>query len=176
MRTAIASSPEAGVVADRASSMDAGLLLLRVGAGVSLLLLFGIPKLRDALHSITTGQLWLFVEFNRKLGLPFPTSVAYCQTLNESVGALSVAAGLLSRVASGTLAFGFAVAAYCSIRVHENSSMLAAGYCLMFATLLLTGPGKFSIDHMLKLHKRQGALISQSRGAQDRCAVSNGYC
>ncbi len=49
------------------------------------------------------------------------------------------------------LALGFAVATYCSVRVHESSWVLASGYCLMFATLVLTGPGKFSIDHLRAL-------------------------
>src|SRR3984957_2310027 len=149
MRTSVASTYK--IVTAQTTGMDAGLLLLRIGAAASLLLMFGIPKIRDSMHAIQAVHPWSFVEFNRRLGLPFPTLVAYCQTLNESVGALCVAAGLLFRIASATLTLGFAVATYCSVRVHESSWVLASGYCLMFATLVLTGPGKFSIDRLRAL-------------------------
>jgi uncharacterized membrane protein YphA (DoxX/SURF4 family) len=150
MRRAIQTAGDTAVL-EQGKSLDTGLLLLRIGAGLSLLLMFGVPKLRDAVHFIRTAQPWSFVEFNRRLGLPLPTLVAYCQTLNESVGALCVAAGLLFRIASVALALGFAVATYCSERVHESSWVLASAYCLMFATLVLTGPGKFSIDRLRAL-------------------------
>jgi uncharacterized membrane protein YphA (DoxX/SURF4 family) len=152
MRTSVASTDR--IVTHQTTGMDAGLLLLRIGAGASLLLMFGIPKIRDSMHAIQTLHQWSFVEFNRRLGLPFPNFVAYCQTLNESVGASFVAVGLLTRLASGVLALGFFVATCCSLKARESAWMLASGYCLMFATLLLAGPGKFSIDRLLKSHDK----------------------
>jgi|SRR5579864_3599844 len=130
-------------------SMDAGLLVLRLGAGVSLLLIFGTAKLHDAWAYLHTGQ-WQFVDFNRKVGLPAPVMVAYLQTLNESIGALLVACGLLSRYAAAFLALGFAVATFCSLRVGEPAWLSAAYFCMNFFALSLTGPGKFSIDHVLQ--------------------------
>lgn len=129
--------------------IDAGLLFLRLAAGLSLLLLFGLTKLRDTSAYLHTGQ-WQFVDFNRKVGLPAPVLVAYLQTLNESIGAFLLAAGVVTRYVAAALAFGFGVAAACSLRMGEQAWLIAAFYCVMFATLLLTGPGKFSIDHLLQ--------------------------
>jgi len=98
----------------RANALDAGRLLLRLGGGLTLLLLFGLPKLRAAAVFVKTGQ-WMFVDFNRKVGLPFPVLIALYQTASESVGALLVATGLFSRLGAGTLAIGFGAATFLSL-------------------------------------------------------------
>jgi uncharacterized membrane protein YphA (DoxX/SURF4 family) len=133
--------------------IDAGLLVLRIGAGVSLLLLFGLQKLHDGWAFLHTGR-WQFVDFNRKMGLPAPVLVAFLQTLNESIGALLLAGGCLTRFAAASLAFGFAVATYCSLKAAEAAWMMAGCFCIIFTTLLLTGPGKFSIDSLLEAKDR----------------------
>jgi putative oxidoreductase len=132
-------------VARASRAADGGLLLLRVGLGVSLLLFFGTTKLHDALVYLRTGQ-WTFVDFNRKAGLPAPVVVAWLQTANESAGALLVAAGFLTRWAAGFLGLGFTVATLCSLRAGEPAWMTAAYFALMASTLALTGPGRFSVD------------------------------
>src|SRR4029077_18852228 len=86
-------------------SLHAGLLILRLGAGVSLGMLFGADKVRAALLYWTTGQ-WSFIDFNRRMGVPAPVLAAYLQTLNESVGALLVSFGLLTRYAAVCVAAG----------------------------------------------------------------------
>jgi uncharacterized membrane protein YphA (DoxX/SURF4 family) len=113
-----------------------------------MLLFFGVPKLRAAASFMHTGQ-WPFVDFNRKVGLPVPVLAAYLQTLNESVAALLLAIGFLARPAAGCLAFGFVVATICSIKFGQEW-LPAAYFWLTFSTLLLTGPGKFSIDQILR--------------------------
>jgi uncharacterized membrane protein YphA (DoxX/SURF4 family) len=128
--------------------IDTGLLVLRVGAGFSLLLIFGLQKLQAGWAFVHTGQ-WQFVDFNRKVGLPAPVLVAYVQTLNESLGALLLACGFCTRYAATSLALGFAVATFCSLKAEEPVWMMAAYFCLMFTTLLVTGPGQFSIDYLL---------------------------
>ena len=131
------------------SGVDAGLLVLRIGTGVSILVLFGLAKLQAGSAYIHTGQ-WQFVDFNRKLGLPAPVLVAFLQTLNESVGSLLVACGLMTRYAAASAAIGFAVATLCSLKAGEPTWLLAAYYCMMFTTVLLAGPGQISIDHLLQ--------------------------
>lgn len=133
----------------RSNALDAGLLVLRLGAGLSLCTLFGLPKLKDAAAYLHTGH-WQFVDFNRKVGLPAPVLVAYAQSLNESLGALLVACGFLSRYAAGLLFLGFTVAAYCSLRAREEAWLMAAYFALMFGTITLTGPGRFSVDSWRK--------------------------
>jgi putative oxidoreductase len=132
---------------------DAGLLVLRIGVGVSLLLLFGLQKLYDGWAFLHTGQ-WQFVDFNRKIGLPAPVLVATLQTFNESICALLLACGYFTRFAAGSLAFGFAVATCCSLKAAEPAWMMAGYFCIMFTTLLLTGPGRVSIDYLLESKAR----------------------
>jgi uncharacterized membrane protein YphA (DoxX/SURF4 family) len=57
---------------------------------------------------------------------------------------------LITRYAAASAAIGFAAAACCSLKIGEPSWLLAAYYCLMFTTVLLIGPGKLSIDHLLQ--------------------------
>jgi uncharacterized membrane protein YphA (DoxX/SURF4 family) len=127
---------------------DVGLLILRVGAGLSLFLLFGWPKLKAANQYWHSGS-WMFVDFNRKVGLAFRVLIALYQTANESIGALLVAIGLFSRVAACSLAIGFGAATFLSLRAGEDAWLTASFYCLMFASIALTGSGAFSIDRVV---------------------------
>jgi uncharacterized membrane protein YphA (DoxX/SURF4 family) len=124
---------------------DAGILLLRLATWISLFVLFGLAKAKDAIAFPHTGH-WGFVDFNRRLGLPVPVVVAYVQAFNESVCALLVACGLFTQIAAGLLAVGFAAATACSLKVGEASWFLAAYYSVIFATIALTGAGKYSLD------------------------------
>ncbi|HET7453820.1 MAG TPA: DoxX family protein [Thermoanaerobaculia bacterium] len=141
-----------GSVPRRSPGVDAGLLLLRIGLGLSLLLFFGTTKLHDAITFLRTGR-WSFVDFNRRMGLPAPVLVAWLQTANESAGALLVAAGLATRWAAGFLGLGFTVATWCSLRAKEPAWMTAAYFALMALTLALTGPGTFSLDSVGKTRR-----------------------
>ena len=135
----------AGSVPRRFSGVDSGLLLLRIGLGISLLLFFGTTKVHDAITFLRTGR-WSFVDFNRRMGLPAPVLLAWLQTANESAGAALVAAGFATRWAAGFLGLGFTVATWCSLRAKEPAWMTAAYFALMAAALALTGPGRFSLD------------------------------
>ena len=123
---------------------DFAMLLLRVGAGLSLCLLFGVPKVKSAVAYMHTGH-WPFVDFNRKMGLPAPTLIAYFQTLNESAIALLVACGLWTRYAACSLVAGFAGATLCSLKAHEPSWITAFYLALIFAAIALLGSGNFAV-------------------------------
>ena len=126
-------------------TVDLGLLVLRVGVGLSLLIVFGVPKAADAIAYLHTGQ-WQFVDFNRRIGLPLPVLVALVQTLNETVAAVLVAAGWWTRYAAGSLTVGFVAATSCSLVADEPAWLLAAYLALTFGALVLTGPGRYSLD------------------------------
>jgi len=132
----------------RPETLDAGLLMLRIGAGFSLFALFGLAKVKSAWAFSVHHEPWIFIEFLRRLGFPLPTVAAFVQTLNESVGALFVLIGFYTRVAAAVLGIAFVVATYCSAKIAQPSVFMAACYCLMFVVLSLTGPGKYSIAHM----------------------------
>jgi uncharacterized membrane protein YphA (DoxX/SURF4 family) len=124
---------------------DVGLLLFRLATGLSLFFTFGLQKVLDGLAYTHTGH-WSFVDFNVKIGLPLPVVVAVVETLNESVGALLVAAGLWTRYAGLTLVVGFAAATTCSLIVGEFAWRFAATYCLLGAAVVAGGPGRYSVD------------------------------
>lgn len=124
---------------------EIGLLLLRLAAGLSLFFLFGLRKVGDASHFFLTGK-WLFVNFNRAVGLPAPVLVAVLQTLNETIGALLVAAGLWTRPAATFLSASFVIAALCSLKMRESAWLIAAAYAVVFAVIALCGPGRLSFD------------------------------
>ena len=137
----------------RVNALNVGLLVLRLGAGVSLFLLFGLDKVKAA-NAFAHSGVWEFVDFNRKAGVPLPIVAALLQTLNESAGALLAAIGLQTRIASGSVALGFIAATYFSIRMGEGAWLIAILYAVMFATVTLTGGAKFSIDHLIKSRKK----------------------
>jgi len=87
-----------------------------------------------------------------KMGFPIPVALALWITFNESIGAFLVACGFLTRLAAASLALGMAGALYTSVRLGEDW-LRAALYLIIFAALSLTGPGKFSFDHLLKRKK-----------------------
>jgi uncharacterized membrane protein YphA (DoxX/SURF4 family) len=138
----------------RISRVDAGLLILRLGAGLTLFVIFGLQKLKAG-AAFASGHSWEFVDFNRKIGLPAPVLIAYFQTFNESIGALLVAFGLLTPFAAGSVALGFVAALFCSLKADE-SVLLPIYYSFMFASLALTGPGKMSIDYLLLFMRGTG--------------------
>jgi putative oxidoreductase len=132
--------------------VDAGLLVLRLGAGLSLLGCFGITKIGwviALLHSPAPLSASGFAQLIRSVGFPAPLLLALCAVLNETVTPLFVASGFLTRVAAAIGALGMAGALYTSLRVGEEP-VRAALYVVAFATLALTGAGRYSVDEIIE--------------------------
>lgn len=130
-------------------SIDLGLLLLRLWLGLSLLLLHGWVKL--------TGFSEVSQKFPDILGIGAPANLALA-VFAETFCALLLALGLFTRVAALVLAVTMAVA---FIFAHKGalsgpaSGELAYIYLAGFLTLLITGPGRFSVDAKLAGSSRQ---------------------
>lgn len=129
--------------------VDVGLLVLRA-AGLFLALTFGWQKasgyyllIRSGANLSTSGLAPLI----RMMSLPAPALLAVCAVLNESLGALCIAFGFLTRAAAAVGAIGMAVALYISLRLGEEP-LRAALYLVIFLGLAITGPGKYSIDRI----------------------------
>ena len=124
------------------SLLDLGLLVLRCGAGLCLVLVHGWSKLGEAV-AFCRGRDWDLVELVRSLGFPAPGFFAVCAAFSESVCAALVACGLCTRLAAASVTFNMLVASYADLK--DRSSMESAYlYGLPFFGLLLTGPGKLS--------------------------------
>jgi uncharacterized membrane protein YphA (DoxX/SURF4 family) len=133
---------------------DLGLLVLR-GAGLLLALTFGVQKIGWYWSALHAGKVFSSIGLApliAKMGFPIPVVLAIWITFNESIGAFLVGCGFLTRLLAASLAIGMVGALYTSVRLEEDW-LRAALYLIIFITLTLTGPGEFSLDHLLKRNK-----------------------
>lgn len=118
-------------------SIDAGLLLLRVGAAGFLLAVHGLPKLLNFSHELTV--------IDDPLGLG--RGVTLILTLGaEIVAPVLIALGIVTRLACLPILFLLLVSL---LLVHPEWSVGEGQFAwyllLMFVTLTLTGPGAFAL-------------------------------
>jgi uncharacterized membrane protein YphA (DoxX/SURF4 family) len=134
---------------------DLGLLALR-SAGFLLAFTFGIQKIGwyvMAFHSDKPFSSIGLAPLIAKIGFPIPVILALWITFNESIGALLIGCGLVTRAFAISAALGMAGALYTSVRLDEDW-LRAALYLIVFVTLSLTGPGSFSIDQWLRIRSK----------------------
>jgi uncharacterized membrane protein YphA (DoxX/SURF4 family) len=133
---------------------DLGLLILR-GAGFLLVATFGVQKIGwywSAFHAGKSLSTVGLAPLIARMGFPIPVALALWVTFNESIGAFLIGCGFLTRLLAASAALGMAGALYTSVRLGEDW-LRAALYLIIFFALILTGPGKFSVDHLLKARK-----------------------
>ena len=83
--------------------------VLRIGFGLTLFT-HGLPKVAGGGHGAVADPFSSVMNLvGNKLHLPFPLVVAYCVTAVESVGALCLAAGFLTRIVAPIIAVEMAV-------------------------------------------------------------------
>ncbi len=132
----------------RETMTSVGLLLLRVFVG------FGL-----AAHGYTKffGEKGIagFAGFLASLGVPKPETAAYVSATTELVGGILVGIGLLTRLAAAPLAFNMFVAAFTAHRAsyfitnNPPGMEYALNLGVVFLAIVLTGPGRFSVDYRL---------------------------
>lgn len=119
-----------------------GLTLLRVFAGVSLMLAHGFGKLPPS-----SG----LIERTAKMGFPQPTVFAWAASLSEFAGGAFLALGLFTRISSFFIAFTMAVALW---GVHLNDAFdkqeKALLYFFIALLFLFKGAGDWSVDSFLR--------------------------
>ena len=121
-----------------ASLMLDSLLVLRLGAGLSLFAFFGTTKIGWVLH----GQPFALAQLIRNVGFPFARALAVLAILNETVTPLAVAGGVLTRPAAIIAALDMTGAFYTSVRLGEDAGR-AATYVVAFTTIaILVGPNR----------------------------------
>ena len=136
---------------------DFGLLILR-GAGLLLLGTFGVQKIGwhwSAFHAGKSLSSAGLAPLFARMGFPISFVLALWITFNESIGAILIGCRFLTRLLAASAALGMAGALYTSVRLAEDW-LRAALYLIVFTVLVLTGPGKFSVDHLLQRKKSPG--------------------
>jgi putative oxidoreductase len=130
---------------------DAGLLVLRVWLGLSMLLLHGWGKVEN------------YAQLSQ--GFPDPLGVGTALSASlvifaEVLCALLLAVGLAARLASIPLVVTMAVAFFVvhgGVLVGEGNGEMAFIYLAGFVALLIAGPGRYSLDHYILRAFRGGA-------------------
>ncbi|AKU98716.1 DoxX family protein [Labilithrix luteola] len=120
---------------------DAGLLLLRIGAACLIWKFHMQPKLAHFDHELAT--------FPDPIGVGHAGSFALA-LLSEGLFSIVVALGFMTRLAAFPILFTMAMVLFLAVRGFEGSDVQAALlYALPYGVIVLTGPGRWSLDHRL---------------------------
>ena len=125
---------------------DIGLLILRIFPGVVMFLNHGLNKISAGIakwERLGVALTDLIGFESLKIFFGFMASYA------ESIGALFIMLGLLTRFSSFLLFFTMMVASLKHYFEGEFSELAFIYGCIYFA-LIISGPGKYSVDNILK--------------------------
>ena len=135
-----------------------GPLLIRLTVG-AVFIGSGFGKLDD-LDKVT--------DFFTELGIVAPGLNATVVAYAELLGGMALTVGLATRLAALPLAMTMVVAILTALlpdvsSVFELVALSEFAYLVMFVSLALTGPGRWSVDHLLVLKMFMGGGESVSR-------------
>ena len=135
-------------LSNRPVNVDLGILLLRLGIGLSMLMLHGWGKISGG-----SGQ-WAQIGSNMSLlGLDFaPTFWGFMAAFSEFFASAFIILGLLFRPMTLLLAFTMFVAVLVHLNMPEenpNSGIMGASHALelmvVYVALFFAGAGRFSV-------------------------------
>jgi putative oxidoreductase len=120
---------------------DVGLLLIRLWFGLVMALAHGIPKF---------SKIEVFAAGLANDGMPAPELMAWLAAMTETAGGFLIALGLFTRPMAVGLVITMCVAAFVKHIDDPFQKMeFALLYGVAFLGLLLSGPGRLSLDHLI---------------------------
>ncbi len=123
---------------------DLGLLFLRVSTSLIMILAHGLPKLMNPDP---------FIEHIASNGFPMPFAMAYASIAAETLFPLLIVLGFLTRISALVAAGNMFVAAFVFHLMLKADPFAnwekAVIYMIIFITILIAGPGKFSVKTFL---------------------------
>ena len=126
---------------------DAGLLILRVTAGIVLGAFHAWQEGLVGWRHLWHKQAWPFVETIRSWGLPIPVVLASAATIIFGLCSIGLVLGVVSRLCAFLLLFcGIVGLAFNFLEPEAEKLYL---YCSIYLVICLCGPGCFSMDHLL---------------------------
>lgn len=121
---------------------NAGLFILRVGTGLGML--------THGYQKVFGGIMPKMIEGVTQMGFPAPVVFAWAAALSEFAGAILLVIGLGTRAAAAFICFTMGVAFFVAHRADAfNVKELAFLYMIASGAILLTGPGKWSLDRFV---------------------------
>lgn len=134
-----------GGIRGNALGVDLGLLLLRTSVGLPLCTIFEkfLPR-----NGIWGPQTW-FVSEIAAMGLPSPLALAWCAVCAEFFGGILLILGGFTRLAALANAITTFFAAFLYHKDVTGDGLLAFSYFCATSAIVLTGPGRFSLDALL---------------------------
>ena len=129
---------------------DAGLLLLRFASACLLVYYELAIHLGKAWKNVWHEEPWGLVDQLQVRGVPIPSAVSVALILTAFLAAIGVLLGFLSRINSIVLIVIFLF--FLIARVETSPNLTAESlllYVIICTTLVVTGSGKFSMDHLL---------------------------
>ena len=127
-------------------SQNGGILLLRISSSVLLLMNHGWDKIISGADKWTglgrTGLMPLGIEH-------FHTFFGFMAAFSESICAVLVVIGLLTRPAAALITITMLVGANFHISLGKGSPEMALMYGIIFLSIGLLNPGKYSLDYFI---------------------------
>ena len=120
---------------------ETGAVILRVAAGLTIF--------KYGLEIFSEDKMSGYISWLADLKFPSPETMAYIGKVCELAGGLLMALGLFTRIAAIPLIITMVVIGFI---MGEPEFLTADGSILLlliFFHFLLTGPGKYSLDHLL---------------------------